>query len=83
MQCVAESGGVLVTVTAEPCPGWVLLTPAEAQAVIGQVTTESVAQIGVTAESLAGAFVMGFGWVVVAAALAWSVGLAVELIRKA
>ena len=82
MQCVIESGGFLVTSATTPCPGFIVLSPAEADALLGQISVASLASVGITSESIATAFVTGFGWVATATAVAWIVGLALNLIRK-
>ncbi len=82
MQCVIESAGSIVTSATEPCPGWVLLTPAEAGNVVGQITAETLATIGITAESLATSYIAGFGFVGVVTTIGWAIAIATGMIRK-
>jgi len=82
VQCVVESAGVIVPSSVVPCPGWFIFEPGEAQAVVGQITADSLASIGVTPETLSASFGLGFGWVTLVAALGFAVKVAVAVIRK-
>lgn len=82
MQCVVESGGLIVPSSVSPCPGWYLFEPAEAAAVVGQITADSVAEIGITPETVSGSFLLGFGGVTSVVFLAWIVALGVLVVRR-
>jgi len=83
MQCVVDSAGVVVPSDVAPCPGWFVLTPAEAEALVGQITTEGLAQVGVTPQTLGSSYLFGFSAVTAIVALAFVVRLAVALVNKA
>lgn len=83
LKCVEISGGAVVESASNPCAGYFLLTPTEAGAVLGQVTVETLATFGTSPESLTAAFLAGWGAVVGLWALAFAVGVAVDLVRQA
>lgn len=83
MQCVVNNAGVIAPSDVVPCPGWMVLTPAEAEALVGQITVESLATIGVTPQKIASSYVFGFSWVTVIVTLAFLVRLGVALVNKA
>lgn len=82
MQCVVESAGVIVPSTLQPCPGWLVLSQAEADALVGQITVEGLAAIGVTPEALGTSYLFGFGWVTFIVGIAFVVRLGVALVNK-
>ncbi len=82
MQCVILSGGTYIPSAAEPCDGFMLLTPPEAANVVGQLTAANLEALGVTATSLGEAFAWGFAWVIGVVSVAWVVAVAISLVRK-